>query len=129
MANKQYYGIKYPFTSEDRESYYMDVNKSLKDKVRSMIMHLLFTPKNQRIRRPDFGSDLIKFIFEPNDSNNWSNIKSEIQKEIKNYITNVSINDINVLKNENDEHEIFVRIDYSVIQGNSVTTDSFVTKI
>lgn len=129
MANKQYYGLKYPFTSNDNENYYIDVNKTIKDKVRSMIMHLIFTPKNQRIRRPDFGSDLIKFIFETNDNETWGAIKSEIQREISNYITNVSINDINVLKNENDEHEIYVRIDYSVINGNSITNDSIVTKI
>lgn len=129
MAKKQYYGVKYPFTANDSENYYLDVSKTMKDKVRSMLMHLIFTPKKQRIRRPDFGTDLIKYIFEMNDASTWSSVKSEIQQEISKYITNISINDINVLKNENNEHEIFVRIDYTVINGSSEINDSIVTRI
>ena len=129
MANKQFFGLKYPFTSNDNENYYVDVNKTMKDKVRGLLMHLIFTPKNQRIRRPEFGTDLIKYIFENNDTSTWGAIKSEIQETIKQYITNITINDINVLKSEIDEHEIYVRIDYSVENGSTIVTDSVVTKI
>lgn len=129
MANVQYYGMKYPFTSNDNENYYVDVNKSLKDKVRGEIMHVLFTPKNQRIRRPDFGTDLIKYIFENNDTTIWMSIKSDIQEIIQKQVPNASINDINVLKSEDDGHEIYVRIDYSVQNGASIVTDSIVTQI
>ena len=39
MANKQYYGVKYPFTCEGFQNFYADVNSSLMDKVRSQVMH------------------------------------------------------------------------------------------
>ena len=68
MAKQQFYGVKYPFVAEDVENYFIDVNKTLKDKVRSILMHIIFTPKGQKLRAPEFGTDLIRYIFEPNDN-------------------------------------------------------------
>ncbi len=124
MAKKQYFGLKFPLTSIDAEKYMFDVNTTLKDKIRSILMHVIFTPKNQRIRRPDFGTDLIKYIFDNNDTETWSLIKSSIQDIVSKYVPYVMINDINILKDEETNEEIHVRVDYSVRQGNSVVTDS-----
>ena len=129
MARKQYYGIKFPCTVNDNENYYLDVNKTLKERARSTLMHVLFTPKKQRIRQPDFGTDLIKYIFENNDSSTWGGIKKEIQNTVKKYIPEITLTDLNVMQSETDEHEIYVRIDYNIQQGNSVITDSVVTQI
>ena len=52
MAKQQFYGVKYPFVAEDVENYFIDVNKTLKDKVRSILMHVIFTPKGQKLRDP-----------------------------------------------------------------------------
>lgn len=130
MANKvQYDGIKYPFTLEQTESYFIDLNKTIRDGVRSQIMHVIFTPKGTKIRDPQFGTDLIRYIFEPNDEQTWSKIKSEISSAVNTYVSNVSINDINVMKNENDNNDVFVRIDYSVKQGNKNIADTAIVKI
>jgi phage baseplate assembly protein W len=63
MARQQLFGIKYPFTHDDYQNFFVDANINEKDKVRSQIMHVIFTPKGQRIRMPEFGTDLIKYIF------------------------------------------------------------------
>lgn len=129
MAKKQYFGIKYPFTSDDFQKFYVDVNSDTKDKVRSQLMHVVFTPKGQRIRMPEFGTDLIKFIFDPDEGITWESIKSEVSESVNRWINNVKVNDIQVVKNENDDSEIYVRLDYSVIDGNKVTNDSIGVKI
>jgi phage baseplate assembly protein W len=129
MIKKQYFGIKYPFTSTDIENYFVDLNSSKKNKVRSQIMHVIFTPKGQRVRMPEFGTDLIKYIFEPNESNTWKSVKTEISEAVSRYVNNVSLNDIQVARSEENPNAIFVRIDYSVKEGNVITNDSIVTEI
>ena len=129
MARRQYFGIKYPFTSDDYQHFFLDANNDAKDKVRSQLMHIIFTPKNQRIRKPDFGTDLIKFIFEQGDTISWEAVRNEVSEAVNRWATNINIMDINVAKNENDESEIFVRIDYSVSDGNKVSNDSIVVQL
>lgn len=130
MAKKQFYGIKYPFTDNGMENYFLDVNYDTKDKVKSLLMHVVFTPKGQKIRDPEFGTNLIKYIFEPNDSVTWEGIKSEISEVVKRYIKGVTINNISLLeRDESGDHEIYVRLDYSVVNGFKIVNDSLVTKI
>lgn len=129
MAKRQYFGIKYPFTSNGFQKFFVDVNESTKEKVRSQLMHIVFTPKGQRIRNPEFGTDLIKFIFEPNDSTTWEAVKNEVSESVRRWATNIIINNIQIVKNEEDESEVYVRLDYSVSEGNKVTNDSIVVQV
>ena len=129
MAKKQYFGIQYPFRSDGFQHFYINANESLKDKVRSQLMHIVFTPKGQRLRLPSFGTDLIKFIFEQNDGTTWEAVKNEVAESVRRWANNITINDIQVVKNDNDASEIFVRLDYSVSEGNKVTNDSIVVQL
>lgn len=129
MAKQQYFGIKYPFTSVDFQNFFIDVNSTPKDKVRSEVMHVIFTPKGQRIRMPDFGTDLIKYIFEVNDTESWQGVKNEISESVRKYVPNVTLNNIQVMKDEERIGEIYVRIDYSVREGLKITNDSIITKL
>jgi phage baseplate assembly protein W len=129
MAKRQYFGIKYPFKNEGFQHFYIDANDTLKDKARSTLMHIVFTPKGQRIRLPEFGTDLIKHIFEQNDSTTWEAVKNEVAESVTRWAPNIVLNNISVVKNEENESQIFVRLDYSVKEGNMVTTDSVVVQI
>lgn len=129
MAKRQFFNIKFPFTKNDYQNFFVDVNMSEKDKVRSQIMHVLFTPKGQRIRNPEFGTDLIKYIFSPNDSESWEGIKNEITSSVQRYVSGCVINDIKIVQSTDERAEIFVRIDYSVKEGNKITSDSIVTQL
>jgi phage baseplate assembly protein W len=129
MAKIQYFGIKYPFTNKDFQKFFMDVNNDEKDKVRSQIMHVIFTPKGQRLREPDFGTDLIRYIFEPNDNITWDGLKNEITDSVQRYVDNVILNDIQVAKSDDEANAVYVRIDYSVKQGNKLSKDSIVTEL
>ena len=119
--NGQFYGIKYPFSEESEDLTFFDMNETVDEGVRSKILHIIFTPKGQRLRQPEFGTDLIKYIFEPNDQNTWEHIKEEIRRQISRYLPNVTFNSINIITSEEDEHEIYVEIDDSV-QHNGVST-------
>ena len=129
MAKKQYFGIKFPFRNEGIQHFFLDANEKISDKVKSQLVHIVFTPKGQRIRNPEFGTDLIKYIFEPNDGMTWESVKNEISESVTRWTTNITLRDIQVVKNENDEHEIYVRLDYSVTEGNKTINDSIVVEL
>lgn len=129
MAKKQFYGVKFPFTAQDEENYYLDANKTLKDKVRSLLMHVIFTPKGQKLRDPEFGTDLIKFLFEPNESETWENIKMNVSESINRYVSNITLNNIEVVVSEDEPRAIYVKVSYTVSNGITSTKDSFITKI
>ena len=118
MAKRQYF-----------QKFYIDANEDLKDKVRSELLHIVFTPKGQRIRLPEFGTDLIKYIFDQNDDISLEAIKSEISDSVKRWASNITIEGINVVKNEENESEVFVRLDYSITNGNKVSNDSVVVQV
>ena len=128
MANKQYYGIKYPFRSDEYEKFFVDANSDLLEKVKSQLMHVVFTPKGQRLRMPQFGTDLIKYIFEQNENTTWESVKREISDAVKRWIPNCSLNNVEVVSNVNNENEIYVKLTYSVQDGNMVIEDSVVVE-
>ena len=129
MAKKEHFGIKYPFLRDDFQHFYVDVNNNVAEKVRSQLMHIVFTPKGQRLRNPEFGTDLIKFIFEQNEGTTWEAVKTEIMESVSRWASNIKLNNIQVVKNEDNEAEIYVRLDYSVVEGNKSTDDSVVVQI
>ena len=92
------------------------------------MLHLIFTPKGQRLRLPDYGTNLIQYIFEPNDESIWPEVKQEIQDTVRKWIYGVDLNDIQVMASE-DGTEIYVRVDYSVTEGNLTYNNSIAVEI
>ena len=115
---KQYYDIKFPFTSNNENGLFLDLNNDINDRVLSDILHVILTPKRSRIRRPDFGTDLIKFIWEPNDEKLWEDIESEVKKCVSEYVNNVTIDDIIILREENNDNRVILDLTYTVLKGN-----------
>lgn len=128
MAKKQYFGIKYPFTNVSVEKYELDLNNSEHEAITSELLHLIFTPKGQRLRKPNFGTNLIKFIFETNNSDTWIGVKQEIQTSVSEWLPNVALNDVNVMVDESGT-EINVRLDYSIKEGSDAYDYSIVVQI
>lgn len=129
MAVVQYYNIKYPFTAQGDEKFFVDLNTTLQESIKSDIMHVIFTPKGQRVRNPNFGTNLIRFIFEPSDDVSWSNVKEEVKSAVTTYIPNVNITDINIFRRDDDSHGIYVSIQYTIKQGNYQTSDTIITQL
>ena len=129
MAATQKYGIKYPFSNDNTENIYMDVNENYVEGIKSQVLHVIFTPKGQMIRNPEFGTDLINYIYGPNDSETFNNIKTEISTQINRYVPAVIFKDLNVYQNEENDNEIIVTITYSVKIGNKTEETTVAVKI
>ena len=135
MANKvkQFYDIKYPFTANNTDGYFIDLSNSLDDKVASEIAHVILTRKGTRIRQPEFGTDLITYIFEPNDEVTWEKVQGEIKSAVEKYVPNAVINDVEILSSvdseEIDENEIYLDIRYGVVKGATVENNRMAIKL
>lgn len=121
--NRKYLGIKFPITSVGEEGFFIDMEYETYKELKSDLIHLIFTPKGQRYRNPEFGTNLLKYVFEPQDGITYTDMKLEIQESVKKYIPSITINDIQVTKSETLEYTADILILYSVSEGAFITND------
>ncbi|MCK9544497.1 MAG: GPW/gp25 family protein [Novosphingobium sp.] len=129
MGKKKYYGIRFPFTSKDRESFFLDLDYLQHKQIKNDLMHILFTPKGSRLRDPEFGCDLVKYLFNPSDNITAFDIKLTIQQEISKYMPTVKINSIDVNPNESNNKIMDVKISYTVDNGFNSYEDEINTSL
>ena len=129
MAVTQKYGIKYPFTTDNDDGTYIDLNKTYGEDIQSQVLHVIFTPKGQKLRDPDFGTDLIKYIFSQSDSATFGSIKGEISSQIAKYVPEVEFRDISIYNSEGDDNSIVVMVEYGVKQGNKTEVTKVAVKL
>lgn len=119
MAKTQYYGIKFPTQIKWGQSLF-DLNNSKADMVKSQLIHLIFTPQGQKLRDPLFGTNLIKFIFDPNDEIMWEDVILEIKNKVKQYIPNCEVIDVTTETLE-EGTGLAVNLKYTVLEDDGVT--------
>ncbi len=121
MAESRFINIDFPFR-DSKEGFYFNLTKTNESAIRADLLHLLLTNKGERLYMPDFGSDLKKFIFEPNDGITHIDIKNNINETIKKYIPNLIIDSIE-FKNNDIEELIVVEVKYTVTEGAFTSSD------
>jgi uncharacterized protein len=122
MAKTRYINIDFPF-KDSKKGFYLKLNQTDRDSIRADLLHLLLTNKGERLYLPDFGSDLKKFIFEPNDDITHEEIRENLNDTIKKYIPNLIINSI-IFKNNDVEESIVVELTFTVTEDSFTSTDT-----
>ncbi len=126
MAEK-FINIEFPF-QDDRKGKFLAMNDISERAVKSDLMHLLLTNKDERLYLPSFGANLRKYIFEQNDEEVQGRIKEEIQNAVNKFIPNLIIDELRLTGGEageiRNEHHVLVSIDYTVTQGTFKRSDS-----
>ena len=125
----QKYGIKYPFSMDNEDGLFLDVNDTKIDGVKSQVLHLIFTPKGQKLRDPEFGTNIIDYIFNQSDSQTFDEIKTEITNQVLKYVPDVVFRDISIHKSESDENGIIVMVEFGVKKGNKVEVTTVAVKL
>lgn len=126
MAKIQKYGIKFPTTIEQGKTLF-DMNNTMADSVRSQLIHLVFTPVGQKLRDPLFGTNLIQYVFSPNDSQTWGDIVFDIKDKVKRYVSNCEVQTVDTEETDNGLG-LNVRIVYSVTDRDGTTHDYEITQ-
>lgn len=128
MANGRYININYPF-KDSRTGFFLDLTSESNQAIKADLLHLILTRKGQRLYNPDFGTDLLKFIFEPEDGMTLGAIKQEITTVVKKYLPKLQIKEIVVEESAESEYAAVVRIDYTITDDVFTSTDFVIINI
>ena len=110
---KQFINIKYPF-QDSPQGFFLDLNSTSAEAIKSDMAHLILTQKGERLYNPDFGTNLLKYVFNQNDTYSESDIKDEITQTLANYLPGVKVNSISFKPSTGQGHLLDVNIDYSL---------------
>ena len=103
MPNPKY-GISFPF-KDSQEGLFLHMNELPEDEVRSNLVHLVLSVKGSRYFLPEFGTNLMKHIFEPLDTGTRTSIDIEIRDAVKQFIPNLNITDVEIKSAEDLREE------------------------
>lgn len=125
---KKYINIRFPF-QDDPEGKFLKMNSDGKQAIKSDLIHLLLTNKGERLYMPDFGANLRRYLFDPNDATTTNGIKNEISEAVRKFIPNLTITELTTSPVEDNEHAVTVRIDYVVTTGAFQSSDFVVLEL
>ncbi len=116
------YNIKFPIRDDVERNYFLKMNTITKDAFASDLLLLLLTEKGQKWYDPNYGSFLVKFLFEPDDNLLQSDITKDIKETVSTYIpqltiSNVLFKKINSDDNDIEQHGVNVHIDFVYKEG------------
>jgi phage baseplate assembly protein W len=114
--------IKFPF-QDSVKGFFVDMSEDDNSAIKNDLIHLLLTEKGERYYLPTFGSNLRKYIFEPNDGITHSEIRQDLNQTVKEYLPNLSIDNIDIGHKDDSEYMVSVRLDYTISEGVFETKD------
>lgn len=113
MATSKFINIDYPFKNSPK-GFFLNLNSDDQRAIKADLMHLLLTRKGQRLYNPNFGTDLMRFIFEPQDNLTLESVKEEVTNSVKKYLPKLVINNISVTPSEENDYAAVIRVDYKI---------------
>lgn len=128
MANGKYININYPF-KDSKKGFFLDLNDDDNQAIKADLLHLILTRKGQRLYKPDFGTDLLKFIFEPEDGMTLNGIKDEIKKVVSIYLPNLQLDEILIEESPESEYAAIFTLKYTISDSVFSTSDMVVVKL
>lgn len=127
MAKKAI-NVQFPF-KDSKKGYYVELTETTQAAVKADLMHLILTNKGERYYNPNFGTKLLKFIFEPNDTLTHATVTQDIKDTVKRYLPNLSINKVEVKESSVSEFVATVSISYTILEGVLEIEDSVLINI
>ena len=97
------YNIKFPLNDNLNTNTFFQMTQVSKDAFSSDLLLLLLTQKGERYYEPEYGTNLLKFIFEPNDGLTATDVEAEIKNTVSKYIPNLKVDRINFNWNTDEE--------------------------
>lgn len=97
------YNIKFPINDDVSTNTYFAMSSVTKDAFSSDLLLLLLTQRGERYYEPDYGTNLLKFIFEPNDNITEKDIEQEIKNTVSLYIPALKISSVTFSSLEDEE--------------------------
>ena len=85
------------------------------DNIREAIRVLLLTETGERVRRPDFGGDLRRLLFEPNTAATRRRIRDRIQQTLSTWEPRIVVDSVEVEADPSNESAALATITYRLV--------------
>jgi phage baseplate assembly protein W len=111
--------IRFPLVDDTSKNILFLQNGISKDALTSNLVLLLLTQKGERYYQPNYGTNLLKYIFEQKDENTINDIESELRSTVKEYIPQLTINKVSFYDNVGEngdkisDNQINIVIDFT----------------
>ena len=92
-------------------------NFTTKQAIKNNLINYFLTNPGERPLNPTFGGGLRSFIFEQITTGNLNFLKERIQKDLNSFFPNVSIGNLQILRQE-DTNSISISLTYKVVNTN-----------
>lgn len=112
---KKFININYPFKSSV-EGFFLDMTTTSLDAVKADLQYLLLTEKGERFYLPDFGTNLKKFLFDPNDEKNVADIQNELNITVSKYLPGLTISNVEIFS-EDDDKGLVLKVSFKINDG------------
>jgi phage baseplate assembly protein W len=100
------YNITFPFKDDNETNSFIHMNQVTKDSYSSNLLLLLLTQKGERYYESDYGTNLLKYIFEPNDQLTSNQVEEDIRNTVSLYIPELKITSVTFNWNVDDEGRV-----------------------
>ena len=107
-----YVGVTLPL-SRGRTGHFKQ-SQTIREQVYSNIKNLILTAKGERLGQPTFGCDINTILFEPIEESTADGIEESVREAISTWIPYVTIANVFVSLDEQDNNKILLTIEYSV---------------
>jgi len=97
------FNVKFPLRDDPSTNTYFQMTQITKDALSSDLLLLLLTLPGERYYFPEYGSNLLKYIFEPNDNLTSTDVEQEIKRLVSLYIPSLTIDKVNFNWSEDSE--------------------------
>jgi phage baseplate assembly protein W len=128
MADGKYININYPF-KDSKKGFFLDLTEQDSQAIKADLLHLILTRRGQRLYNPDFGTDLLRFIFEPNDALTQEGVIDEIRTVVKRFLPKLKLDEIIIAESPESEYAAVVTISYTITDDVFSTSDMIVVKL
>lgn len=97
--------IKFPLEDDKDKNNLFMLNYVTKNALISDLKLLLLTKKGQRYYMPDYGTNLEKYIFQPEDSTTEEEIIADLRKAVRDFMPEITITRVQFFTNAEEAYK------------------------
>ena len=110
-------GLKFPLQVDPKTGQFSLVEED--EDIRESIGIILRTVRGERVMRPDFGTDIMEYLFSPANSAMQDNLSFEVQEDLLYQEPRIRDVEVTVRQPEGPDGTVTVEVGYTVRSTNS----------
>ena len=119
-------GVTLPFTRDNKTGWF-DQSFTTLDAAKSNLRNLLLTMKGERLMQPNFGTDLMKLVFEQDDGTLIDRIRSTIVTAVDFWLPYLNLNTVEINNSVETDDMNFNRFNIKLVFSIKNVPDKFET--